>query len=440
MTEPMIASLWQPYGLRDDPFFQAPLQPCRDAMAPRPATLFVGRENELRLLGSQIVSSSNSRAIVRGDPGVGKTSFINCLKDALSAHGVLSHTHPVLVTPRMTPRQFHAEVLKVLLSMRATLDDARVTGSLGKVKRLLKSETPFAREDAFWRHIGRVVTGEDSIAAQISIAGFGGLREHVRIPPEEEVSLFQEVAEAVEYLSEHGRHRILIHVDNIETLLRPDAAAAVALLHDVRDCFLTDQSHWVFVGATEAEDVVFRAVPQVSGIFPDSITLLPLRPNEVAELLVRRYEHLHSPALTLVYPVAPNAGGELYRRYHGNLHAFLSLLSKAVEQYAVAHPGTPLSGDDVVVTMAPIFREQKYSKLISETDLVQLATTLRGKHCDAEFRVSDVQEANAITMAAAYKLVQHLLAIGVLEKSRQLGHIAFYRVTDGDLTVALGLY
>jgi hypothetical protein len=168
--------------------------------------------------------------------------------------------------------------------------------------------------------------------------------------------------------------------------------------------------------------------------------LTPLRPDEVAELLVRRYRHLHSPTSTLVYPVAPYDGAELYRRYRGHLRDFLSLLSKAVQRHSIAHPGTTVSADDVVATMAPMFREQKFTGLIGETDLEHLARTLQGKHYDTEFQVNDVQQANAMPRTAASKLVQHLLRTGAIEKSRKLGQSVCYRVTDGDLTVALGLH
>src|SRR5918992_2628224 len=142
-----VASPWTPYGLTDDPFFQAPLSPSSEAA--RPITLFVGRDAEIRLLGGQVVGASSSRAIVEGAPGVGKTSFVNRLKVALAERGVLTHERPVRAAPGMTGRQFVAEVLRVLLQIRATL----LPLSMPERSKALAARVASSKarvEDAFW--------------------------------------------------------------------------------------------------------------------------------------------------------------------------------------------------------------------------------------------------------------------------------------------------
>ena len=79
------------------------------------------------------MASTNSRAIVEGALGLGKTTFVNRLKTALARHGVLTHGEPVRVTPGMSSREFAGEVLKALLQMYATLQAtaAWVAGTCG---------------------------------------------------------------------------------------------------------------------------------------------------------------------------------------------------------------------------------------------------------------------------------------------------------------------
>jgi len=230
----------------------------------------------------------------------------------------------------------------------------------------------------------------------------------------------------------------LIHVNNMENLARDHAAAAAGLMQDVRDCFLADHSHWLFVGTTNIEEAVFRASPQVSGIIPFAITLGPLRPDEVGELLERRYRHLQS-GLRIVHPVAPDAGAALYARYHGHLRDFLSLLSNAVQRHTVLAPATPLGTDEIVKLMEPTFRADKLVRRIGEGDATHLATVLHGEPYDAEFRVAEVSKATGTTQAAASKLVRRLLDAGVIVQSRTQGQSVYYRVSHGDLTIALGL-
>lgn len=435
MSGLQIASPWAPYGLSDDPFFQAPLAPSTDAT--RPISLFVGREEEVKLLGGQVVGSVSSRAIIQGPAGVGKTSFVNRLKVALTGAGVLTHAQPVKVHQAMTPRHFCAEVLKVLLQIRATNQPAALTGRAAAKLAAMKSEEG-RDEGAFWRRVGRIVEGEDSLGAGVTVAVLGAQGRRVRIPAEvSDLSLDDEVAQAIAYLSDGGQRRVLIHVNNLENLSRDDAAAAAGLMQDVRDCFLAENSHWLFVGTTGIEQAVFRRTEQVSGIVPFAADLDPLAPEAVAELLRRRYQHLQR-GRRLVPPIEPDVAAELYRRYQGDLRNFLRLLSRAVQHHAVTTPGEPLGLPQIVALMAPRYWVDLI-KRVGEADAQRLAAVYKGRAHDAEIRVSETAQAAAITQAAASKLVQRLLAAGVIAKSRVEGKSVYYRLRAGDVTVALGL-
>jgi hypothetical protein len=133
-----LGSPWAPYGLLDDPFFQQPLKPTTADDAPRPIPVFVGRDAELALVANQVLGSSNSRAIVEGGAGVGKTSFVSRLKTELAKHDSLMHADPVRVRPGMTARAFVAEVLKVILQIHATVATTEETGALQKAGRAIR--------------------------------------------------------------------------------------------------------------------------------------------------------------------------------------------------------------------------------------------------------------------------------------------------------------
>lgn len=441
-----IANPWTPYGLGDDPFFQDPLAPTDDPA--RPISLFVGRGAEVQLLGGQVVGSLSSRAVVQGSAGVGKTSFVNRLKAALADHGVLTHEEPVRVRPGMTPRQFCAEVLRVLLQIRATLEQERAGGRAGYTRAALAAETSGDTEAVFWRRVGRVVEGEDSVAGGLTLGPVGAQRERVRIPSEvPELSLFDELAQALAYLAGDQRHpegrrgtaerrRVLVHVNNLENLSREEAGAAAGLMQDVRDAFLFPHGHWLFVGAGDIEHAVFAA-PQVRGIIPVAVTLEPLGAGEVAELLDRRYRHVQR-GVRLTPPVAPTDAAELYTRYRGDLRNYLRLLSRAVQHYAVGAPGRPLDAAAVVRLMAPVYRAELVRRL-GPADAAHLESATRGQMPDAEFRVTDLAARTGLTQAAASKIVQRLLAAGALAPGRVAGKSVYYRLAGGDFTVALGL-
>jgi hypothetical protein len=300
-------------------------------------------------------------------------------------------------------------------------------------------------ETAFWRRVGRVVEGEDSMAGGISVGGLGAQRERVRIPAEVgELSLIDDVATAVAYLARgtgtaarRGARRVHLHVNNFENLSREDARAAAGLMQDVRDAFLSEHSHWLFVGAGDVEHIVFRASPQVGGVVPFAVTLEPLAPAEVAELLARRYEHLRRGA-RFTPPVAPDVAARLYTRYRGDLRNFLRLLSRAVQQHAATAPGHPLDAAALVALMAPAYWAGLV-RLVGPADAAHLAAIYRGQAPEAEFRVTEAAARTGLTQAAASKIVQRLAAAGAIEPARTEGKSVYYRLHSGDVTVALGL-
>jgi hypothetical protein len=386
---------------------------------------------------------------VQGPPGVGKTSFVNRLKVALAEHTdttVLTHEQPVRVVPGMAPRQFCAEVLRVLLQIRATLASGGATGrtrggrAAAALTADLRADVAPDAATAFWRRIGRIVEGEDSLAAGVTLGPVGGQRERTRIPAEvPDLSLVDDVAHAIRLLAGEGprKRRVLVHVNNLENLSREDARRAAGLFQDVRDLFLAEHGHWLFVGAGDLEHAVFRTTAQLGGIMPFAVTLGPLAPEEVAELLQRRYAHLQR-GLTVTPPVAPVVAAAIYRRYRGDLRNFLRLLSRAVQHQAISAPGQPVDAETLVGTMAPLYWPDLVRKL-GHADADHLAAIVTGEAYDVEFRVADAAARTGITQASASKLVQRLLAADVIEQTRTAGKSVFYRLANGDVTVALRL-
>jgi hypothetical protein len=430
----LISSPWTPFGLSDDPFFQAALDPAEDSRAIHPISLFVGRTAELQMIGSQVIGASSSRAILTGGPGVGKTSLVNRLKASLASQGVLTHTAPVRVVSGMTPRHFEAEVLRVLLQMRA--GEQAVTPLPAQSTRLGEEQ---ADDEVFWRRVGRLIMGEDSVAGGVSLGGFGAQSEAIRIPAEvNNTSLTTEVTEACRRLSRNGRRRILLHVNNMENLSSADASAAASLMQQVRDTLLANFAHWVFVGATGIDRTVFGGSSQVSSIIPLTVSLPPLTPTEVADLLARRYAHLRT-GLRFTPPVEPQVAAALYERFRGDLRGFLNLLALAVQQHAVSAPGRTIGADEIIAHVAARYHVTVVPSRLSGEDFVHLARVVGRQPWQAEFRVADLaaSSAGSLTQAGASKAVKRLLSSRVIAEHRRDGRSVYYQVADGAVSVAL---
>jgi hypothetical protein len=434
-SPPVIASIWTPYGLSDDPFFQTPLEPKTDAKARRPATLHVGREQELATIASRILSDSNSRSLVHGPAGIGKTSFISKLKATLQAHQVLMHEEPVRVLAGMAPRHLLAEILKVLLQIQAT--DAATNNWVDGVAARWRVS---AEERVFWKRLRRIIHGEDANAGGATAGFLGGQFEPVRIAGEVgDISLFDEVKQALEYLSQNGARKVVVHVNNLESLGLQDMPMAAMLMLQVRDVFLAPYGHWLFVGTSEIEPGIFRVHSQVSSIIPPGTALGPLTPDEVAELIRRRYKHLQR-GMHLIEPIPAEDAGALYARYRGDLRKFLTLAGEGVRRHALSNPGVPISREALIGSMAHYHWNQTLLARATPQDAAHLRQALAGEGFDVEFRAVDLkQRIGTVSQPTASAIIRRLAAAGVIAHSRTSGKSEYYRINDGDCAVALNL-
>jgi hypothetical protein len=432
-----VGSIWHQFGLRETPFFQDVLKPATDRVYP--ASLFVGRSNELRRLARRIVGATSTRFIVQGGCGVGKTSFVNRLKCDLARYGVLSHEKPVRITPDMNCRALTSETLKVLLRIRHEARAASAGGDSG----LVRKAKDFASGDKFWTYIARLVKGQDLLNASLALGAFGGSYERGRIPAEVQgLSLYDELEEAVATLisetraSADANRQILIHMNNLEVCPPEQAAKTALLLRDFRDYLLIPGAQWIFVGPTGVESDIFGVYEPVSGVFPMAAHLDALGADEVASILERRYEHLKWGA-TFVPPVEVEQALRLYGRYHGDLRKFLQLLDEATDSELGVRGRQPLAADEIVAFMAPRLRDRlrRAAKGI-EVDLP--GVLLKGCGSRDELTIERIARCARLPADAAYDLACRLVSVGVLRAEYAQSPYSAYLPT-GDASIAFGL-
>lgn len=416
-----IASPWTPYGIRSDPFFQEPLGPGEAGLDPD--SLLVGRRDEVRRLANQILGAgdSASRAVIQGAAGVGKTTVVSGLKAALSPKGVLTYAEPIRIRAETTAESFCVEVLRMLLLIHAT--SGRAEGG---------------DAEEYWRRVRRMVLGEDVVGRGVTLGPMGGSRQPGRIPRElAGGSLYQEMAEGFERLSEGGAARTLIHVDNLENLTRQETRRAAGLMLDLRDHFFIRHSHWVFAGADDMEEDVFRFAPQTAGIVPLVLHLEPLAAPEVVQMLERRVHHLALPEETPVFPVRPDAVGAMYARYAGDLRNFLRLLSRATQERMPLRPVEPMELPELIGLMAPAYARDM-TRRVSEALWAHVRKLGEGRRADEEVRQVDLARATGLTKGPAKDAWDRLRRAGIIQPTRVEGRNQWHRFA-GDVTIALGL-
>jgi hypothetical protein len=231
---------------------------------------------------------------------------------------------------------------------------------------------------------------------------------------------------------------VLLHVDNLENLTRARAKETALLLLDLRDYLLLPGAHWVFVGATGIEDEVFRAYDQVSGIFPVADVLRPLTPQQIEQLLERRYDHLRVGSRALVEPIVPREAAGLYALYQGDLRNFLRLLSDAADRILGVRGVAPMTRAEVLRHASADYQRQ-FRSSISTNEFEHLAKLVAGHGgADPEFRVTDAARLLKVSQPSASDLVQRLVERRFLRQTRTVGRSVYYR-PSGAVLVAFGV-
>lgn len=441
----LIGSAWPPYGLTRDPYFQEALDPLPGGSYPT-NRLFVGRQEEIEILARQILGAPSSRAIIEGERGVGKTTVVSKLKAELAALGVLTHEKPVRVTAGMMHHEFAADVLRKLLQIRITLNNASNNTSSDVLNPPRESDA----DAKFWLRVQHLVEGEAITNIGGSIAGVGLGASRTRIAAERPlVSLFDELAVGFEKVANRmprpdGNGGVLVHVNNLENLTRNEKSDASALMIDLRDYFLIKHSHWVFVGANDIGTTVFGD-PAVRSIIPLDVTLAPLMVDDVIEMLDRRYDYVRSRARDVktrrhhqpyLAPIAREAIPDLYRRYGGNLRGFLRLLSMAVQRYPFAEAVHSLSASEAIQSVSSEYR-RGLLKQLGETDVGYIDRTIALTQ-SPRFRNADVAAATRLKVSSAKQFIERLLANRAVLEDGTAGRSTYYRLA-GDALTAFGM-
>lgn len=419
-----IANRWTPYGLERDPFFQTELGASDDALYPA-SSFFVGRALELERVATTVGSGASSAAVVEGDAGVGKTSFVNALKARLAAGGTLTHEQPIRVFDDTTFHALVTEVLRTLLEIRATQREAGIN-------RFVRAS---AKAERLWDKVTTIAEGNTRRGGSLGMAGVSvGTSVSTVAPQGAGDRYYDEVAGALADLSDRGRVPVLLHVNNLENLRDADLAKAATLIRNLRDYLLIPGGHWLFVGKTGVTQDVFEAREEVGSIMAQPVALAPLDGPALRALLETRYQRLRR-GRAFTPPVPLDVAEALYVRFHGDLRSFLQLLSRAAERALPGDGRTPMDEGLILGAVAGLYRERLVQRL-GEDLFGYLEATLRAVAPSREFRAADVAKAAGVSRARATQVVDKLLERRVVRRGRT-EQASKYLVPGGEVQVAL---
>ena len=363
MTQRPIPTSWNVYNLLRSPFFQQPLE--SGEQTPRPLSLFVGRDAELKRLRGTIHGAGENATVqaIAGAPGVGKTTLVKELKALALDDGYLTTDSYVAILPDETPEGLFGRVLGALYdTILANRPQSGDNPAMADAKILVRAT--------------RLSSGGLSLTIP-GVGGLGGTRGASVITPKDLMidgpRVMRDLTRMVQASDARG---VLLHLNNLENLSESDATRAAEILRALRDVMLLHNGlHYVLVGTADAVNIAVNTHAQIRNVV-GTLVLAPFTIDEVHALLRARYDHLRlDPAKPAVPPVDANTAATLYDFFRGDLRGLLKALEDGVGVLIGLDDATarPLTLDE----LRPVLQQRYASELAAlpeQARVVQLTT------------------------------------------------------------------
>lgn len=401
-----VARFWRARNLRDSPFFQVALEPSDDARYP--IHLFVGRTAEAeRILAA--MESSDSRSAVQGAPGVGKTSLVQYVKARAAEGGIAS-------TEGWVTLGSGADLENVLLQILGEVYFALIGADAGELQEHESMKTARQLLLAYEIEGGGVSFGIATVSGGVSRsssthAGPGAVLVHVP-------RLLRELGSIA---LQSGLRGVLVHLNNLENPTEANAQNAAQVLRDLRDhCLLVPGLHYIVAGTDNAVRQVISGQPQLRGVFGVPEIISPLEPDEVHDLLQRRYEYLKINRKEPVPPfVTADSLTELYRLFKGDLRSTLQALEEAAKRLAplAEHPTDPMDERALRRVLKNVYQQMVRARL--DETAVRHVERLAASVGDNSFTRADFAKAIERTDRQARAILSELQANEIVQSVGQ---------------------
>ncbi len=302
-----LKDVWELYGVNENPFSIAPILVIGGSI---PIDSFVGRGEHIKRLSKILGSRGGSRTFIYGDIGIGKTSFVNVVRNSAYEKGFFTHFKEITIQDTWSPDEFILNTLSAIYSTLKLLKNKPIEDNIYK-----KLESLFA-------------IGNKTINAGVSIGGFGGnYSEELNTDKLTSYSLQEFFWEIVSEINSKTGKELIIHYNNLELVSKRKIKY---LFDNLRDFFQTKGVHFIFIGNLTAYSIL-QSVPRFSSILSDTpFHMEILTYNEIKEVIKKRFEGLRIKDLNIIFPYTDDCLQTLYKLMDGNIRDILNSLSTAV--------------------------------------------------------------------------------------------------------------
>ncbi|MBI2147848.1 MarR family transcriptional regulator [Candidatus Woesearchaeota archaeon] len=307
-----LKSVWSKYGLRESPFITTPTRLVGILPIDK---VFSGRIHEKKKLITILSSSNNTRTVVLGDFGVGKTTFVNyvkwvlCLKNK-SKNEFVTNPVEIKIQPEWDANRFLLSTLSAVYNASIIFkweDDGVKLKSLNKIKEYVGIGT----QRAYQGTVGMIG---------------GGISESKSMPPSISPEVYESLlASLCLDLREEGKQLILSY-DNMENI---DINKLADFFRSIKDYLQIEGLHSIFIGPPHCLSALEKH-QQVHSVFTQPIFLDSLNEENVLEILKKRCEELKFISGNYIPPYEENTVRDVYKRLNNIRFTFKVLEDTAL--------------------------------------------------------------------------------------------------------------
>jgi len=417
----LTQNLWERFGFRDNPYDTRALSLSPES-ALSVAEAFVGRgekSNEWRLLTNFLRNPGGGCAVVEGDVGVGKTTFVNFhryLWENEAETKLLTPASEISVQRDWGVREFLLSVVGALAGRLA-----------------LKMGQSAATKDELLTEVsaltGVLVRESLNLSGGISVLGSGatGGKSKSTIVHRGEVSVPALKQYLDRLLARVRKARFagsILHLNNLELLARDDPRRLARFFDETRDSLQTPHVYFIFVGYTGMFQEIIVPVERVRSVFfGHPIHLPPLSKQDVHSAIKLRYKLLALKKNKWIAPVDDELIDHLYNVFAGKIRFIMDAITTLVTSLPEGVTST-LSADDAREMLQQLAWERIHSLLTDSEQGVLAAAVEQGR-----FTNSSLVKATGKSKQNVAKYVKRLVELNFAYQAEKRGRSVFYETS-----------
>jgi DNA-binding transcriptional ArsR family regulator len=421
MNRQLTQNLWERFGFRDNPFDTRALSMASDSRL-SVAEAFVGRDEESaesQLMTNFLRNPGGGRAVVEGDVGVGKTTFVNFhryLWERQARSKLLTPASEVSVQGEWGPREFLVSVIGALagrLALNMKPSDRQKDQLLAEVDALT----------------GVLVRQSFNVTGGITVLGSGasgGSGKSVTVHRGEvnQPTLRRYLDKLMDRVRRAKYAGAILHLNNLELLARRDPDGLIRFFDEIRDCLQTPNIYFVFVGYTGMfQEIVVPRERVRSIFFGHPIYLAPLSCDEVHHAIELRYKLLAIKPKRWIRPVDDTLIDHLYEVFSGKIRFIMDAITTLVSRLPEGVTAT-LATQAAKELLRQLTRERIRSLLTDSEQKVLLAAVQQRR-----FTNSSLVKATRKSKQNVAKYLGRLTRLNLVHVAERRGRSVFYETS-----------